>query len=249
MSGLRKNIATDFHLLWREPTGNPAFAIFTRALGGKFHPATDPDRRMGLLHWLGVDLGIFEFDEFPFVGSQGLGPYGFHRFDILVGSVTAPLIRDAKHAEFVRFAGGLGTESDTDQQTTVGEPIQRRILFGRVNRIAAGHHQTSDPESNLFRLRRQVRQYRGGFKEICFLCVGESLGCTGGYVVAVHFRAPHHVVVHPHRIESQFFSCLGGLDNIFNAGKRARIRYPHAERNIMHDSLLLFFRDFDLVIL
>ena len=67
--------------------------------------------------------------------------------------------------------------------------------------------------------------------------------------MAVHLGAPDHVIVNPDRVEAHFFCGLGGFDNVFNAGKRTGIWHSHAKRNLVHDSLLFLFSDFDLVVL
>src|ERR1044071_2676183 len=64
---LRQHIAADFHFFGRKPAGDPAFAVFTRPLGGELHPAADPNRRMGFLKGLGIALSVFEFDEIAFI--------------------------------------------------------------------------------------------------------------------------------------------------------------------------------------
>src|SRR3989304_6517384 len=46
---LGEDIAADFHFLGREPAGYPSFAVLAGALGGGFHPASYPNRRMGFL--------------------------------------------------------------------------------------------------------------------------------------------------------------------------------------------------------
>ena len=48
---------------------------------------------------------------------------------------------------------------------------------------------------------------------------------------------------------NQFFGGLGGVDDVFNAGERTGVRHSHAKRNLIHEKLLFFFGDFDLVVL
>src|SRR4030095_9376491 len=110
-------------------------------LGRDVHPPANPHRRMWLLYRLRINFGVLEFDEFAFVGSELLRPYRFHRFDVFVSGGAAPLVGHAEHAKLVRLAGRFGTETDTDEQTPIGQVIQRRILFGGVNRISARHDQ------------------------------------------------------------------------------------------------------------
>jgi hypothetical protein len=47
--------------------------------------------------------------------------------------------------------------------------------------------------------------------------------------MAVHLGAPDHVVVHPYRVESQFFGRLRGVNNILDAGEWAGIGHSHAK--------------------
>ena len=68
-------------------------------------------------------------------------------------------------------------------------------------------------------------------------------------MVAVHFRAPHHMVMNPDRVEAHLFSRLGRVDDIFDARQRAGVRHSHAEGNLIHVSLLFLFGDFDLMVL
>src|SRR4030095_16051821 len=146
--GLSQDVAADLHFLRRKPTGYPTFAVFSSTFGGELHPAAHPNGRMGLLEWLWINFGAFELDEITFVGSKRLGPNRFHRFNIFIGTVAATFIRHAKDADLVALPGSFGTETDADQQTTIGEMIKRRILFRGVNRVPAGHDQTRYPENN-----------------------------------------------------------------------------------------------------
>ncbi len=115
LRGLRQDVAADFHFLGREPAGDPAFAVFAGALGGELHPAADPNRRMGFLEWLRINLGVFELDEISLIRRQLLSPDRFHRFDIFVGAIAAPFIGHAENAELVRLARRLGAETHADQ--------------------------------------------------------------------------------------------------------------------------------------
>ena len=64
---------------------------------------------MGFLERLWINLGVFELDEISLVRSELLRPDGFHRLDIFIGAIAAPLVGHAEDAELIRLARGLGT--------------------------------------------------------------------------------------------------------------------------------------------
>src|SRR5580765_7409035 len=115
LRGLRQDVAADLHFLGREPARDPAFAVFSGALGGKLHPTADPNRRMRLLEWFRINLGVFKLDEISLIRRQLLRPDRFHRFDIFVGAIAAPFIGYAENAELVRLPRRLGAETHADQ--------------------------------------------------------------------------------------------------------------------------------------
>ena len=68
-------------------------------------------------------------------------------------------------------------------------------------------------------------------------------------MMAVHFRAPHHMVMHPDRVETHAFGCLGRFNDVLDARQRSRVGHAHAKGNFVHFLLLVGLGDFDFVVL
>src|SRR5439155_22651108 len=124
------------HLGARRSLWEPAVALPPRpALRGR-RRATDPDGWPGPLDRARPDAEALEVPALPVVDGELVGERGLERVDALVEHAAPVLELSCEHAELVLDV----TRADTDDEPAVGETVERRERFRRLQWVPVAHH-------------------------------------------------------------------------------------------------------------
>ena len=121
--------------------------------------AADPNGEVRFLIRFGVKGDIVEAIVKPFETRSFFFPELLEHLELLVGNLSSLLERSPQGFEFL----GHPTHSDSQDQSTFGELIDRGCHFGPVEWMSIGKHEHTHPEQDLLRAAREKGQAGEGF--------------------------------------------------------------------------------------
>ena len=122
--------------------------------------ATEPQRRVRLLHGLGLHRGVLEAEELTGHTDAGLGPQPLHQPQALGEAGGAPLGRKAVGRIDFRIAA----EPDAHDQAAVAELVDGGKRFRQVHGAAQGREEDGRAEAQTLGDRRRPRERLDGLQ-------------------------------------------------------------------------------------